>query len=150
LAIVRGWVANDVDVLNNDVLLLEAIDAGECEVGISNHYYLARELADDPDFNVALYWASQEGAGVHENLSGGGVVRTSDNKEDAQRLLEWLATDGQKAFIGGNHEFPANPGVPPDEVAAAFGEYQPMSINAQAYGSLNADATELLAEAGYE
>ena len=30
------------------------------------------------------------------NLSGGGVVATSDDKADAQKLLEWLATDGQE------------------------------------------------------
>ena len=147
---VKGWVANDVDVLNNDVQLLEAIDAGECEVGISNHYYLARELEKDPDFDVALFWASQDGDGVMENLSGGGIVKTSDAKADAQRLLEWLATDGQKAFIGGNHEYPVNPQVQADAEAEAFGDYKPMAIDAEAYGRLNADATELLAEAGYQ
>ncbi|HET7690194.1 MAG TPA: extracellular solute-binding protein [Nocardioidaceae bacterium] len=147
---VEGWVANDVEILNNDVVLLEAIDAGECEVGISNHYYLARELAEDPDFDVELFWASQDGEGVMENLSGGGVVASSDNKTDAQELLEWLATDGQTAFIGGNHEYPVNPAVEPDAIAASFGPYKPMAIDAEAYGRLNADATALLAEAGYQ
>lgn len=147
---VQGWVANDVEVLNNDVVLLEAIDAGECEVGISNHYYLARELEENPDFNVDLFWASQEGEGTMENISGGGVLTTSDAKPEAQQLLEWLATDGQTSFIGGNHEYPANPTVQPDAVAAAFGTFTPMTIDAEAYGRLNADATALLAEAGYE
>jgi iron(III) transport system substrate-binding protein len=146
---VKGWVANDVDVVENDVVLLEAIDAGECEVGISNHYYLARELDDNPDFNVELHWASQKGEGAMENLSGGGVVTTSDNKADSQELMEWLATDGQRAFIGGNHEYPVNPNVEPDEALDAFGSYKPMAIDAEAYGKLNAEATELLAEAGY-
>ncbi len=147
---VKGWVANDVEVMGNDVQLLDAIDAGECEVGISNHYYLARELADKPDYNVKLYWASQAGEGVMENLSGGGVLKTSKHKADAQKLLEWLATDGQKSFIGGNHEYPVNPEVEPDALAAGFGDYKPMTIDAEAYGKLNADATGLLAEAGYK
>ena len=147
---VKGWVANDVEILNNDVLLLEAIDAGECEVGISNHYYLARELDEHPDFDVELYWASQQGKGVMENLSGGGVVASSDNRAEAQKLLEWLATDGQQDFIGGNHEYPVNPSVQPDAVAASFGSYRPMAIDAEAYGRLNAEATALLAEAGYD
>ena len=146
---VKGWVANDVDVVENDVVLLEAIDAGECEVGISNHYYLARELDDNPDFNVKLHWASQKGKGVMENLSGGGVVSTSDNKADARDLMEWLATDGQQAFIGGNHEYPVNPNVEPDKALDPFGSYKPMAIDAEAYGRLNAEATKLLAEAGY-
>jgi iron(III) transport system substrate-binding protein len=150
LEIVQGWVANDVDVMANDVLLIDAVDAGTCDVALVNHYYLARELADRPDLNVRLYWASQEGAGTHVNLSGAGVVKTSDNKEQAQELIEWLATKGQDDMIEGNHEFPVNPSVQPDEIARSFGTFKPMPIDAEAYGSLNAEAVDLLAEAGYQ
>ena len=150
LDIVEGWLANDVDIMSNDILLIEAVDAGTCDVAIVNHYYVARELDDNPDLDVELYWASQEGAGTHVNLSGAGVVGTSDNKADAQELIEWLATDGQHDFIGGNHEYPVNPAVEPDEVVASFGEFSPMQLDAQAYGENNADAVDLLAEAGYK
>ena len=147
---VQGWLDNDVEIMSNDILLLEALDAGTCDVAIVNHYYLARELEENPDMNVELFWASQDGKGVQVNLSGGGVVATSDNKTEAQQLLEWLATDGQEAFVGGNHEFPVNPDVAPDEAAAAFGPFDPMPIDAEAYGRLNADALALLEEVGYE
>ena len=100
--------------------------------------------------NVELFWASQDGEGVQMNLSGGGVVTTSDNKEQAQQLLEWLATDGQRAFIGGNHELPVNPDVAPDDAVAAFGKFKPMPIDAEAYGANNAEAIELLEQVGYE
>ncbi|MGX5357355.1 extracellular solute-binding protein [Kocuria sp. KH4] len=149
LEIVRGWVANDVEIMSNDVLLLESIDAGTCDVGINNHYYLARTLEENPDLNVDLFWASQDGAGTHVNISGAGVVDGSDNPEDAQRLVEWLATDGQNAFVDANHEFPVNPAVEPEPTIAAFGEFERMPLNAQAYGDLNAEAVDLLAEAGY-
>jgi iron(III) transport system substrate-binding protein len=147
--IVDGWVANDVEIYSNDVEMLEAIDAGGCDVGISNHYYLARELEDQPDFNVSLYWASQEGAGTHVNISGAGVVEGSDNAAQAQELIEWLATDGQAAFTHGNHEFPVNPDVAPDEIAASFGDFERMPVDAAAYGSLYAEAVEVLDTAGY-
>jgi iron(III) transport system substrate-binding protein len=150
LEIVKGWVANDVEVMANDVLLIDAVDAGTCDVALVNHYYLARELAERPDLDVKLYWASQEGAGTHVNISGAGIVKTSDNKEKAQELLEWLATKGQDDMIAGNHEFPVNPDVQPDAVAAGFGSFKPMPIDAEAYGSKNAEAIDLLAEAGYE
>jgi iron(III) transport system substrate-binding protein len=148
--ILRGWLANDVDIMTNDVLQIEAIDAGTCDVGLINHYYLARELEDDPDLDVDLFWASQDGEGVQMNLSGGGVVATSDNKEGALQLLEWLATDGQRAFVGNNHEFPVNPDVAPDESAAQFGPFDPMPVDAAAYGRRNAEAVDLLEEVGYE
>ena len=70
------------------------------------------------------------------NLSGAGVVATSDNKAEAQQLLEWLATDGQEAFIGGNHEYPVNPDVAPDDGRRGFGDFKPMPIDAEAYGAL--------------
>jgi iron(III) transport system substrate-binding protein len=148
--IVEGWVANDVDIMSNDILLLEAIDAGACDVGINNHYYLARELTEDPELNVDLHWASQEGAGTHVNISGAGVVKSSDNAGQAQQLLEWLATDGQNAFVDANHEYPVNPAVEPEPMIAEWGEFERMPLNAEAYGDLNAEAIDLLAEAGYE
>ena len=150
LEIVKGWVANDVQIMANDVLLIEAVDAGTCDVALINHYYLARELQDHPDLNVKLYWASQEGAGTHVNISGAGVVATSDNKAQAQELIEWLATKGQTALMEGNHEYPVNPDVQPDGIAASFGTFKPMTLDAEAYGADNAKALELLQEAGYQ
>lgn len=150
LEIVRGWVANDVDIMSNDVLLLEAIDAGSCDVGINNHYYLARTLEENPELSVDLFWASQEGAGAHVNISGAGVVAESDNAEQARQLIEWLATKGQNAFVDANHEFPVNPEAKPEPVIAGFGGFTRMPLNAEAYGDLNAEAVDLLAEAGYK
>jgi iron(III) transport system substrate-binding protein len=149
LDIVQGWVDNDVQIMSNDVELLEAIDAGGCDVGISNHYYLARMLEEDPDFDVELYWASQEGDGTHVNISGAGLVEGTDAPEEAQQLLEWLATDGQSAFVDANHELPVNPEVEPEPLAASFGEFDRMPVDARAYGALNSEAVELLDEAGY-
>lgn len=149
--IVEGWVANDVDVMSNDIRLIEAVEAGTCEAAIVNHYYLARNQAEGKYTGVKLFWASQNGAGTMVNVSGAGIVETSDNKADAQKLLEWLASPtGQKAMMEGNHEYPVNTDVQPDAAAAAFGTFTPMPLDAEAYGKLNAAALDLLAEAGYK
>ena len=150
LDIVKGWVDNDVDIMSNDILLLEAVDSGACDVALVNHYYYARELTDNPDLNVKLYWASQEGAGTHVNISGAGVVKSSDNPKQAQQLIEWLATKGQSDFVDGNHEYPVNPDVEPEPLIAKFGDFKRMPLDPEAYGRLNAEATDLLAEAGYK
>ncbi|ANH38073.1 putative binding protein component of ABC iron transporter precursor [Nocardioides dokdonensis FR1436] len=147
--IVESWVANDVQIMSNDVELLEAIDAGGCDIGISNHYYLARMLEEDPDFDVELFWASQDGDGTHVNISGAGLIAGTDAPEEAQQLLEWLATDGQSAFVDANHELPVNPDVEPEPLVASFGTFDRMPVDARAYGALNADAVALLDRAGY-
>lgn len=149
LEIVRGWVANEVRILSNDVEILEDMAAGGCDVGITNHYYLARLMEERPDLPVAPFWANQEGRGVHVNISGAGVLANSDNPDSARRFLEWLATDGQNSFVDANHEFPVNPAVTPEPLIAQWGEFRFEPINAEAYGGLNADAVRLMAEAGY-
>lgn len=150
LEIVRGW-ADDAEILPNDVLILESIAEGLCDVGIVNHYYLARILAEDPDFGVELAWADQGGRGTHVNISGAGVTRHADDPELARRLLEWLATDGQSAFVDGNHEYPVNPEVEPEPlISEAFGAtFERDELDAVTFGSLNADAVRLMDEAGY-
>ncbi len=149
LEIVEGW-ADDAEILNNDVAILENIAAGTCDVGITNHYYLARLLEDDPDFPVEVFWADQDGRGVHANVSGAGVTANADDPELARQLLEWLATDGQEVFVEGNHEYPVNPDVAPGPIISEFGDFTVDPLNAAEFGRRNADAIELMARAGYE
>lgn len=150
LEIVRGWVANDVQIINSDVRILETIAAGGCDVGIVNHYYLARLLEDDPDFPVRIFWANQDDRGVHVNISGAGVTRWADDPDAAVRLLEWLATTGQEEFTYGNHEYPVNPDVPPPPIPAQWGPFREDPLDAATYAALNADAIRLMDEAGYD
>lgn len=150
LRIVRGWAGN-AEIMANDTLILESIAEGLCDAGITNHYYLARLLEEDPDFPVKLVWANQGGRGTHVNISGGGVTRYADDPELAQRLLEWLATDGQSLFVDGNHEYPANPSVTPEPlIAAEFGaSFVQDQLDAATFGGLNAEAVRLMDQAGY-
>lgn len=148
LRIVSGW-ADNAEILNNDVEILENIESGNCDVGVANHYYLARILEEDPDFGVRVFWPNQQGRGVHINTSGAGVTRNADDPELARRLIEWLATNGQRAFVEANHEYPANPNVAPDDLIAGFGDFRADRLQASAFGSLNAEAIALMAQAGY-
>src|SRR5215213_3199167 len=113
----RRWMANDPEVYGSDTDVLDAIADGDCDVGLTNSYYLGRELEEDPDFPVAPVWADQQGRGTHVNLSGFGVVRGTDDRGGAVRLLEFLSRPSeQEIFIKNNHEYPAVEGVQPDPV----------------------------------
>jgi iron(III) transport system substrate-binding protein len=150
LEVLEGW-ADNADIYANDVELLRAIAAGACDVGVANHYYLAREIEEDPDFPVGLVWAEQESRGVHVNISGGGVTKYADNPDLAQRFLTWLATDGQDVFVASNHEYPANPAVEPEPlITERFGaDFARDGVNAKEFGELNADAVALMDEADF-
>jgi iron(III) transport system substrate-binding protein len=148
--IVAGWAAN-AEILANDVLILESIADGLCDVGITNHYYLARLLEEEPDFPVGLVWANQDDRGTHVNISGGGVTAYADNPQLAIQFLEWLASEGQKIFVDGNHEYPANPATEPDDlIADEFGvDFARDPLNPAVFGGLNAEAVRVMDQAGF-
>lgn len=148
--IVAGWIDNDAEIINSDVRIIDAIDSGACDVGVTNHYYLARMVEEQDDLDVGLVWANQDGRGTHVNVSGAGVTRDADHPELAAALIEWLATDGQEAFVAGNHEYPANPDVAPGALIASWGEFRADELNAGEYGSLNGEAIRLMDEVGYQ
>ena len=60
--LLRSWMANDPQILGSDKDVLDAIAEGRCDVGLTNTYYLGRELEADPDYPVAPVFADQHGA----------------------------------------------------------------------------------------
>ncbi|MET0987178.1 MAG: extracellular solute-binding protein [Steroidobacteraceae bacterium] len=150
-AIVRGWVANlATDVFSSDNLLIEAIAAGQCDVGLVNTYYYGRMVHDKPDLPVKVFWADQQGNGVHVNVSGAGVTEFSRHKDAAVKFLEWLSSPpAQEMFAGLNMEFPANPAVAADPLVQSWGPFRPSTMNLSRAGELQADAVKLMDRAGY-
>ena len=148
---VRGWVANlATDVFSNDTKVMQAIVAGQCDVGIVNTYYFGRLQKENPDIDLALFWPNQDGSGVHVNISGAGITRYSPHRDAAVRFLEWLSTPAaQEMFSGANMEYPANADVPVDPIVAAWGEFIQNVINVSRAGELQSDAVKLMDRAGY-
>jgi iron(III) transport system substrate-binding protein len=149
--VVEGWVENlATRVFSSDLLLLEAIAAGQCDVGIVNTYYLGQLQAQKPDVPVALYWANQESSGVHVNVSGAGVTTFAKNPAGAKKLIEWLSTrEPQQLFSELNLEYPANPGVPPVDLVAGWGTGRQDILNVEVAGRLQADAVMLMDRVNY-
>ena len=147
----RSWMANDPTILGSDVDVLEAIEAGRCDIGLTNHYYLGRIVAEDPDFPVAPVWADQEGRGVHVNMSGVGITRNSDNVPVARELVEFLVSEeAQELLASTNGEFPANPDVKPaGEIARSRGFIEIDPIDVTTGAEVQADAVELMNRVGW-
>lgn len=150
--IVSGWVHNLAAApFSNDTKALEAVAAGLGEVTVVNTYYFGRLMKEKPELPLAIFWPNQDSGGVHMNVSGAGIVAHADNREGAQKLLEWLAgEDAQASFAGLNMEFPANPAVQPDPTVAAWGSFNGSPLNVALYGKLQAQAVILMDKAGYK
>ena len=150
-AMLRRWMANDPKILPSDTDVLDEIKAGDCDVGLTNTYYLGRELADDPNFPVAPVWADQNGRGTQVNLSGLGVITSSDKKPEAEELIKFLREPSQQElFARNNHEYPAVSGVKPDPVMARFGTFKRDMIDVAGAGPRLAEALKLMDEVGWD
>ncbi len=150
-AVVRSWVDNlATDPFSSDTRLIEAVAAGQCDVGLVNTYYLGRLIQDDPDYPVELFWANQGAGGVHINISGAGVVRHAPEAAAAQALIEWMAGDeAQQMIAASNFEFPVVDNVPLDPIVAAWGDFEPDSTNLKVAGQRQAEAVRLMDRAGW-
>lgn len=151
-AVVLGWVSNlATEVFSNDTNALKAVSSGQCGVTIVNTYYLAR-LLDDPKYdNLSLFWANQGDRGVHVNISGAGVVKTSKNKANAVKLLEYLSSmKAQDFYASANKEYPVLATADIDDSIEGWGEFSEDNINVSKLGSLQKEAVFLAQEAGYK
>jgi len=150
--VIRGWVDNlATDVFSDDTSMLEAIAAGQCEVGIANSYYYGRLLDEKPDFPVEIFWANQGTTGTHVNVSGAGVVAGSDNPDGTLKLIEWLSSDeAQGIYASSDKEFPVKEGVDESEMLRSWGEFKKDDINVQKFGELQTQAIQMMDKAGYK
>ncbi|MBB5208821.1 extracellular solute-binding protein [Chiayiivirga flava] len=150
--VLRGWVANlAAPPFADDTQLINAIAAGQCDVGLVNTYYLGRLIKNDADLPVTVFWPNQNDAGVHVNVSGAGITKHSKHKEQAQKLLEWLASDeAQDEFARLNFEFPAKPGIGVDPIVAAWSTFKADPVNVVEAGRRQADAVKLMDRAGWK
>jgi iron(III) transport system substrate-binding protein len=152
--IVEGWVANEPQYIDSDTRIVETVAAGGCDVGIVNSYYVGNLLKTTPDLKANLFWANQDDNGVFVNLTGAGVTTSARNKDQAVKLIEWLATRGQAAddtgIPGSNSEFPVDPKAELPAILKTFGEFKTNPVDKADYGKFQADAIKMLQEAGYK
>ena len=150
--VIRGWVDNlATDVFSDDTNMLEAIAAGQCEVGIANSYYYGRLLDEKPNFPVKIFWANQGTTGTHVNISGAGVITGSDNPDGALKLMEWLSSDeAQGLYASSDKEYPVKDGVDESEMLRSWGPFKQDSISVQKFGELQTKAIQMMDKAGYK
>ena len=151
--IIRSWVTNLAAApSSNDTQVMEAIAAGQGDVGIVNTYYFGRLLEKNPGLKLALFWPNQDqpGSGVHVNVSGAGVTKYAKHPQAAVKFLEWLSSEkAQNLFADANLEYPVNPKVAANPEVAAWGEFTASPFNLSQAGELQEQAIRLMDRSGY-
>ena len=135
---------------------IKAVAAGQCDVAVVNTYYLGVMLSGGKTDEraagekVAVYWPNQKGRGAHVNVSGAGVTAHARHRDNAIKLIEFLATPQvQSWYARVNHEYPVVDGVESSKLLNSWGEFKADTINLTELGRLNADALRLMDRAGW-
>ena len=113
----------------NDRAQVKAISEGLCDISLGNSYYLGEMLADKNQKAWAdaihLNYPGQTKQGAHVNVSGMAMAKFSPNKQNAQKLMEFLASDhAQKMYAELNHEDPVKADVARSQLVSSWGEYR--------------------------
>jgi iron(III) transport system substrate-binding protein len=154
----KGLVANFArPPTGGDRDQIKAVAAGECDVTLANTYYLGG-MVDSQDeaekqaaAQVAVFWPNAQTTGVHVNISGAGVTAHARNRDNAVKLLEFLASDAaQRWYAETNNEYPVNPAIPPSAVLKSWGEFKADTLNVAKLGELNAAAVQVMDRAGWK
>ncbi|MEQ8997728.1 MAG: Fe(3+) ABC transporter substrate-binding protein [Coleofasciculus sp. B1-GNL1-01] len=156
------WVKGLVDNFarppeGNDTAQIKAVAAGQCDVAIVNHYYVARlkksDAAEDQEVaeQVGVFFPNQTADGTHINISGGGVVTDAPNQENAVKFLEYLVTPkAQEIFANQANEYPVVTDMEPNPVVADFGDFKQSELDVVSYGEKNPEAVKLMDRAGWK
>ena len=134
-----------------------AVAAGLADVAIMNTYYLGI-LANSPDAKdrevfkkVSVFFPNQNDRGTHINVSGAGITKSSKNKKDAIKFLEFLSgSDSQKTFGSVNYEYPIKIDANQSELLNSWGPFKYDKLNLSVLGANNAEAVKLFDKAGWE
>ena len=146
---VAGMMENGVKAYPDNTDIFEATRIGEVEVGLTNHYYLFRNL-DRADTDVALrnYSPRGGGAGALINVAGAGVLESSDQTHLAESFLTFLLErESQTYFAEQAFEYPLVKGVKTHPLVKPLSEVLTPSINLSELDDLDG-TIQLLQEIG--
>ncbi len=157
----KGVVANLArDPKGGDTDQIKAVGAGECQIAVTNTYYIARLMRSaNPDDKalmerVAVVFPNQASWGTHLNIAGGAVARHSKNPAAAVKFLEYLASpEAQAYFADGNNEWPTAKGARfnnPALQAMTGGSFKAETIPLATVGANQVKVQQMLDRVGFK
>lgn len=147
----EGIMANEPIAYGSNTPTVEAVGAGEVDVGFVNHYYLFRFLSEQGEsFAARNYFLPGGGPGSLIMVSGAGILSTAENPENAQRFIEYmLSNEGQQYFTSETFEYPVVEEIEIEELLVPLEELDTVAIDIDPAAMADLEGTaELLGELG--
>lgn len=147
------WLAgmkSNAEIFSDNIATLRAVNDGEVDGGVIYHYYWFRDQAETKEIsnNTALHYFRNEDPGAFVSISGGGILESSDKKDDAQKFLTFITSRaGQEVLENGtSFEYPVASGVPANKALVPLDQLQAPAVNPSDLDSQQ--VTDLMTKAG--
>jgi iron(III) transport system substrate-binding protein len=135
-----------------------AIAAGECDIALGNTYYVALMRTNEKDPKekewgnaVNVIFPTFENGLTHVNISGIALAKNSPNRDNAVKLIQFLASDkAQQIYAEKNYEYPVEPGLDPSEMVKSFGELKADTLPLADIASHRKAASEMVDRVGLD
>ena len=136
----------------NDRSQIMAVANKKASIAIANTYYIGIMLSGkggQDQLNAAnkvkIAFPNQGNRGTHINVSGGGVLKYSPNRENAEKFLEFLLSrEAQNHIVNNTFEYPVLSTVRPHPLIENFGEFKMDKTSVADFGKYNPDAVKLM------
>ena len=108
----KSWlediIANEPIVYPKNTPQVQAVADQEIQLGMINHYYLHRFIAEKGEsFSARNHYLDNGDIGSVVLVSGAGVLNASDNKSNAERFMTFMTSKiAQQYFATQVHEYP--------------------------------------------
>ncbi len=111
----RGMKENGAKTYAKNTPIIEALAAGEIDIGLPNHYYLLRFKKSNANFPVAQTFFKANDPGNLVNVAGIGILKSSKHQKTALTFVEFLlSAKAQQFFVSEVFEYPVIDGVIPN------------------------------------
>ena len=139
----------------NDRAQVKAIWAGECDISVGNTYYMALMLNKEDQKPwadaVRIVFPKFENGGTHMNISGMAMTKNAPNRENALKLMEFLASaEGQKIYAEINAEYPVLASVKASDLVESWGSFERDTLGLTDIAANRSKAVKLVEEVGFD
>jgi len=149
LAWLDGMASNASPTFPKNSAIVAAVNDGQVEAGLVNHYYLLRALAEDPALPGTNYFFPVATPGSLVMPAGAGILATSDHQEASARFVEFLLSESSQTYFADvTFEYPLVPGIDANKLLPPIESIPTPDVDLSLLATVLDTATDLVAEAG--
>jgi iron(III) transport system substrate-binding protein len=131
----KGMADNGSPTYADNTSIVQAVARGEVPMGLVNHYYNARALAEDPTSPTDNYYFESGDVGALLITTAVGILKSTDDEKDAQALATFLlGEEAQEFFSNETFEYPLARGAKAAEALPALEEINTTTFDLDSLG----------------